>query len=63
MEFCDFAVVFGGVLGKEGVSLWCFGGEFVVECVAEMDARQRIFSPTKNTPRSSTLFLFCSYDR
>jgi hypothetical protein len=40
---CGFAVVLRGVLGEGGVSVWCFDGEFVVECVAEMDARQCTF--------------------
>jgi hypothetical protein len=32
-----------GCFGKEGVWVWCFDGEFVVECVVEMDWKQRTF--------------------
>ena len=32
-----------GALEKEGVWVWCFAGEFVVECVADVDAEQRTF--------------------
>jgi hypothetical protein len=36
-----------GVSGKVGVWLWWLDGEFVVECVAEMDARQCTFRRRK----------------
>jgi len=29
----EFAGGFGGVLGKVVCRTWCFGGEFVVDCV------------------------------
>jgi hypothetical protein len=35
-----FCGVFEGCLGKEGVWVWCFDGEFVVERVVEMDRKQ-----------------------
>jgi hypothetical protein len=47
--FCGWCEVVGfvvlrcflkGVLEKEGVWVWCFDGEFVVECVVEMDRKQ-----------------------
>jgi hypothetical protein len=38
--FCGFAVFLRGVLEKEGVWVWCFDGEFVVECVVEVDWKQ-----------------------
>jgi hypothetical protein len=50
--FCGWCWVVGfvvlrrflrGVLEKEGVWVWCFDGEFVVECVANVDAEQRTF--------------------
>jgi hypothetical protein len=36
-----------GVLGKEGVWVWCFDGEIVVECVADVVAKQWTFSRQK----------------
>jgi hypothetical protein len=46
-RFRGFAVFFEGVLEKEGVWVWCFDGEFVVECVVEMDRKQRTFRRLK----------------
>jgi hypothetical protein len=34
--FCGGMVFLLGVLGKCGVLLWCFCGEFVVECVVNV---------------------------
>jgi hypothetical protein len=34
VEFCGFAGVFEGGSGKTMVLGWCFGGEFVVDCMA-----------------------------
>jgi hypothetical protein len=38
--FCGFTAFLRGVLEKEGVWVWCFDGESVVECVADVDAKQ-----------------------
>jgi hypothetical protein len=40
-------VFFRGVLGKDGVSVWCFDGDFVVECVAEVESKQCTFRRLK----------------
>jgi hypothetical protein len=45
--FCGFAGFLKGVLGKEGVSVWFFDGGFVVDCVVDMDAKQRSFGRLK----------------
>jgi hypothetical protein len=36
-------VFFEGCFGKRGCLVWCFDGEIVVECVADVDAKQRVF--------------------
>jgi hypothetical protein len=38
--FCGFTAFLRGVLEKEGVWVWCFDGESVVECVADVVAKQ-----------------------
>jgi hypothetical protein len=35
-----FTAFLRGVLEKEGVWVWCFDGESVVECVADVVAKQ-----------------------
>jgi hypothetical protein len=37
--------------------MWCFDGEFVVDCVVIVDRRQHTRVEPKNMPRISTLFL------
>jgi hypothetical protein len=41
--FCGFAGVFEGGFGKTGVFVWCFGGEFVVNCVVERGVSLHVF--------------------
>lgn len=36
----DFRVFLRVFFEKERVWVWCFDGEFVVECAAEMEAQQ-----------------------
>jgi hypothetical protein len=40
--FVDFGGVFEGVLRKMVGWVWCFCGEFVVECVANVDKKQTL---------------------
>jgi hypothetical protein len=42
VSFCGFAGLFEGVFGKTGVFVWCFDGEFVVNCVVECGGSQRV---------------------
>jgi hypothetical protein len=41
--FVVFAGVFEGVLEKVGAWVWCFCGQVVVECVANVENRWRDF--------------------
>jgi hypothetical protein len=41
--FADLLGFLKGVLEKTGVFVWCFGGEFVVNCVVECGGWQRYF--------------------
>jgi hypothetical protein len=47
LRFFGFGVFLRGVLGKDGVLLWCFAGVIVVECVANVVAKQRTFRQLK----------------
>jgi hypothetical protein len=42
-RFCGFVEFLRVVFGKDGFWVWWFDGEFVVECVAEVDGKQRVF--------------------
>jgi hypothetical protein len=39
VDFLPFACVLRGVLGNVGGWVWCFCGEFVVGCVANVDEK------------------------
>jgi hypothetical protein len=39
-RFCSFVEFLRGVFGKDGVWMWWFDGEYVVEGVAEVVGRQ-----------------------
>jgi hypothetical protein len=39
LSFCCFADVFEGGFGKSGVQAWCFCGQVVVDCVANVDKK------------------------
>jgi hypothetical protein len=41
--FADLLGFFEGGFGKTGVFVWCFGGEFVVNCMVECGGSQRVF--------------------
>jgi len=38
--FCGFALFLRGVLGKSVFLAWCLDGDFVVDCMADVDAKQ-----------------------
>jgi hypothetical protein len=38
----EFLCVFAGVFGEIGVSLWCFYGQSVVNCVANVESEMRL---------------------
>jgi hypothetical protein len=38
MSFAKFAGVFEGGFGKSACQVWCFCGEVVVKCVANVDS-------------------------
>ena len=45
--FCGFAGVFEGGSGKMTDLVWCFGGEFVVDCVANVVSSRTTFEVGK----------------
>jgi hypothetical protein len=54
--FWGFAGVFGGGFGKTGVCVWCFCGEFVVDCVVNVDTKPQLFRCRKMGQRFEVYF-------
>jgi hypothetical protein len=55
--FLEFACVFEGVLEKMVGCVWCFCGEFVVGCVANVDEETAVARNRKKGTEILTLFL------
>jgi hypothetical protein len=41
--WCGGFVVFAGIFAKKAFLLWCFCGEFVVECVVNVVQKRGVF--------------------